>query len=214
MEDKEFWDSIKQDSFHTKTQKVMEQFNDRIFSEDMSEIYGEKIIGIGYHHPFMYSELADIAEGWDLKKKLVHLTDMVDYNPFRNKITCQDEGNYNNLTELEGNNIEGQSEWDLSQSLFLFQTEKHTYLIRRFPGANADDSLPYAFSTIDNEMHIRRTGNLTVHQLPKEAYNEFLSNGVSSLCDNYFGDEFEVQRLLVNPDRTKNEFDYLLNDVG
>lgn len=65
---------------------IMETWNDKIFSSDLTQLFGETIIDSLYASPSRYiTELRDTASKWDLRNQILHLGDRYSYDPDDNQ---------------------------------------------------------------------------------------------------------------------------------
>jgi len=226
-ESQEFWEQIKAFQLDkTRTKKVMERFNGRIFSQDMSKIYGERVINTDYYHPLMFTQkFKEEAKGWNLETKLVHMTDMVAYDATgifqKGKVVYQDEAYKSTLDNQRALNVADEYKEFLeiigsldifpppvSENLFVFCTNYYDYVIWRHACNNNDHLVPDNWRMLHNPLNMRRTGALQVHQLQKGVYHGFSEEGLKNL-HKYLRSHSTPIQILLHEHKAPNEFDYL-----
>lgn len=201
----------------SKQNKVDKQLDDRILSQELDEIYGEKITEIAYHHPLQFTDkYAQQVNSWDVKQKLVHLTDMIRISPHEaNTLVYETLGNQGIVT-LDTNVDLNQSydveeiDFEFSAKMLFLRTKDHTYLILAGPRNNDYLWSPKEFETLENELGMVRSGSLRVYQLPVDALQKFQEEGFP-VVEKYYGDRKEIHRFFTKVDG-ENELAYMFTE--
>lgn len=236
----EFWNNLKRYSNNDRFRKKLfiEKYG-KIFSEDMDEVCCEKIISEEYHTPLRYAkEFSDKTEKWNLKTKLLHLSDMVFYNEGEGQVTYDTidkksgdlepiEGmkkslkepvyRRNNSLNIDSMNFDWLKFRVLTERFLLLETENNTYAIWCNMKNNNTHLFPEELKRIDNKYNMARTGYIKFQRLPKETTQEFRNlkeksyNLACMTVLNKLGSE-DIS-IWVDHDKTKNELDYLFRNI-